>query len=87
MAQRARSGPAGRLAGNAGRALPALRDDRVTLVGQLCTPKDVLARSQPVAALAEGDCLVFPLAGAYAWNISHQNFLMHRAPRMVFLDE
>lgn len=65
---------------------PAIENERVTLVGQLCTPKDVLARAQPVQALAPGDCLLFPLAGAYAWNISHQNFLMHPAPRMVFLE-
>jgi len=65
---------------------PVVQDMRVTLVGQLCTPKDVLARQQPIAALAPGDCLAFSLAGAYAWNISHQNFLMHPPPRMVFLD-
>ncbi|UKE74328.1 type III PLP-dependent enzyme [Xanthomonas graminis] len=65
---------------------PVLRDTRVTLVGQLCTPKDVLARAQPVAALAPGDCLAFPLAGAYAWNISHQQFLMHPPPQMLYVD-
>jgi diaminopimelate decarboxylase len=65
---------------------PVVQDTRVTLVGQLCTPKDVLARQQPIAALAPGDCLAFSLAGAYAWNISHQNFLMHPPPRRVFLD-
>ncbi|ACO77169.1 diaminopimelate decarboxylase [Azotobacter vinelandii CA] len=63
-----------------------LENQPVTLVGQLCTPKDVLARQQPVAALAVGDLLVFPLAGAYAWNISHQHFLMHEPPRMLFLE-
>lgn len=63
-----------------------IEDEKVTLVGQLCTPKDILARAQPVAALAPGDCLVFPLAGAYAWNISHQNFLMHPPPQMLFLE-
>ncbi|KAB7772286.1 type III PLP-dependent enzyme [Xanthomonas maliensis] len=68
-----------------GTQAPVLRDARVTLVGQLCTPKDVLARAQPVAALAPGDCLAFPLAGAYAWNISHQQFLMHPPPQMLFL--
>ncbi|MFC6838671.1 type III PLP-dependent enzyme [Xanthomonas theicola] len=66
---------------------PLLRDARVTLVGQLCTPKDVLARAQPVAALAPGDCLAFPLAGAYAWNISHQRFLMHPPPQMLFVED
>lgn len=60
-------------------------DSPVTLVGQLCTPKDVLARQQPVAELAVGDLLVFPLAGAYAWNISHRDFLMHEPPQMLFL--
>ncbi|WP_115562682.1 type III PLP-dependent enzyme [Xanthomonas arboricola] len=64
---------------------PVISDTPVTLVGQLCTPKDVLARNQPVAALAPGDCLAFPLAGAYAWNISHQQFLMHPPPQKVFL--
>ncbi|MBS7661745.1 type III PLP-dependent enzyme [Pseudomonas lalucatii] len=67
-------------------ARPAeLREQAVTLVGQLCTPKDVLARQQPVAELAVGDLLVFPLAGAYAWNISHRDFLMHEPPQMLFL--
>ncbi|WP_369115669.1 type III PLP-dependent enzyme [Edwardsiella tarda] len=68
------------------RETPAqIRDQRVTLVGQLCTPKDVLARRQPISALAPGDWLVFPLAGAYAWNISHRHFLMHAAPHTVWL--
>jgi diaminopimelate decarboxylase len=67
--------------------LPVVTNDAVTLVGQLCTPKDVLARDQSVATLAVGDWLVFPLAGAYAWNISHQNFLMHAPPAMIFLPE
>jgi len=69
-----------------GNRAPDVTQERVTLVGQLCTPKDVLARAQPVSELAIGDCLVFPLAGAYAWNISHQNFLMHAPPEMVFLE-
>jgi len=67
--------------------LPAqIKAQPVTLVGQLCTPKDVLARQQPVAELAIGDLLVFTHAGAYGWNISHQHFLMHEPPRMVFLE-
>ncbi|PPU66972.1 type III PLP-dependent enzyme [Xanthomonas pisi] len=68
-----------------GTRAPVISDTSVTLVGQLCTPKDVLARNQPVAALAVGDYLAFPLAGAYAWNISHQQFLMHPPPQKVFL--
>lgn len=68
-----------------GDTTPDITEATVTLVGQLCTPKDVLARQQPVQALAVGDCLAFPLAGAYAWNISHQNFLMHQPPTMLYL--
>lgn len=69
-----------------GSAAATIEDQSVTLVGQLCTPKDVLARARPVAALAAGDCLVFSLAGAYAWTISHQQFLMHPPPEMIFLE-
>jgi diaminopimelate decarboxylase len=40
---------------------------------------------QPAAGGRVGDLLVFPLAGAYAWNISHRHFLMHEPPQMLFL--
>ncbi|GAA0377527.1 type III PLP-dependent enzyme [Microbispora corallina] len=50
-----------------------------TLVGRLCTPKDVFARKVP-ASLGVGDVVAFAMAGAYAWNISHHDFLMHPKP-------
>lgn len=58
----------------------------ITLAGQLCTPKDVLARRVPAPGLRAGDRVVFSLAGAYAWNISHHDFLMHPRPGFHFLD-
>ncbi|MEV8317814.1 type III PLP-dependent enzyme [Streptomyces sp. NPDC059900] len=61
------------------------RQDRVTFAGQLCTPKDVLSRRVPVAGLRAGDRVVFAMAGAYAWNISHHDFLMHPRPGFHFL--
>ncbi|MFT5559665.1 MAG: diaminopimelate decarboxylase [Psychromonas sp.] len=64
---------------------PTITQQAVTLVGQLCTPKDVLASQQYVESLAIGDYLVFSQAGAYAWNISHQNFLMHAPPVIHFI--
>lgn len=64
---------------------PAALDEPVTLVGQLCTPKDTLARRVPVAELRVGDRVAFSMAGAYAWNISHHDFLMHPAPTFHFL--
>jgi diaminopimelate decarboxylase len=60
---------------------------QATLAGQLCTPKDVLARRVPAPGLRAGDRVVFSLAGAYAWNISHHDFLMHPGPGFHFLDD
>ncbi|MFE9441883.1 type III PLP-dependent enzyme [Streptomyces sp. NPDC006602] len=65
---------------------PAAEGDRITVAGQLCTPKDVLARHVPSPGLRAGDRVAFSLAGAYAWNISHHDFLMHPAPGFHFLD-
>ncbi|MER7501860.1 type III PLP-dependent enzyme [Nonomuraea pusilla] len=63
---------------------PGLGGEPVTLVGQLCTPKDVLARDVVTSARA-GDTVVFAMAGAYAWNISHHDFLMHPKPAFHYL--
>ncbi|OEJ37604.1 diaminopimelate decarboxylase [Streptomyces agglomeratus] len=65
---------------------PAARQGLITLTGQLCTPKDVLARRVPAAGLRGGDRVAFSLAGAYAWNISHHDFLMHPRPGFHYLD-
>jgi diaminopimelate decarboxylase len=64
---------------------PEARDEPVTLVGQLCTPKDVLARRAMVKRLCVGDRVAFAMAGAYAWNISHHAFLMHPHPTFHLL--
>ena len=53
--------------------------------GQLCTPKDVLARRVTVKRLRAGDVVAFGMAGAYAWNISHHDFLMHPPPAFHYL--
>lgn len=65
--------------------VPTLTQSAVTVVGQLCTPKDVMARGVPMDELRVGDWIVFSHAGAYAWHISHQNFLRHPHPRQIFL--
>ena len=64
---------------------PEVRDGRVTVVGELCTPKDVLARDVEVGRLRAGDVLVFEQAGAYGWDISHHDFLSHPHPEQVYL--
>ena len=38
-----------------------------------------------VTSLRAGDRVVFGLAGAYAWNISHQDFLMHPRPTFHYV--
>ncbi|HEX4704010.1 MAG TPA: type III PLP-dependent enzyme [Pseudonocardiaceae bacterium] len=64
---------------------PEVHGEPVTVAGQLCTPKDVLARHITVDRLRAGDRLVFGLAGAYAWHISHHDFLMHPKPTFHYL--
>jgi diaminopimelate decarboxylase len=64
---------------------PELTNGHVTLAGQLCTPKDILAANVPVRRISAGDLVVFIMAGAYGWNISHQEFLMHRKPSFHYL--
>ncbi|MFE5033851.1 type III PLP-dependent enzyme [Streptomyces sp. NPDC056683] len=66
---------------------PEVQDEPVTLVGQLCTPKDVLASRVMTERLRVGDRVAFAMAGAYAWNISHHAFLMHPHPAFHHLDD
>ncbi|WP_214110555.1 type III PLP-dependent enzyme [Acrocarpospora catenulata] len=61
-----------------------LPEETVTLVGQLCTPKDVFARNIRTS-LRVGDVVAFAMAGAYAWNISHHDFLMHPKPEFHYI--
>jgi diaminopimelate decarboxylase len=65
---------------------PEVSGEPVTIAGQLCTPKDVLARDVPAGRLRVGDVVAFGLAGAYAWNISHHEFLMHPPPAIRYLN-
>jgi diaminopimelate decarboxylase len=58
----------------------------ITIVGQLCTPKDTLARKVPIS-LKPGDVVEFTMAGAYAWNISHHDFLMHPKPSFHYVND
>jgi len=64
---------------------PEIRDSEITVVGELCTTSDVLARVTPVKRVRAGDVLVFPLAGAYGWEISHRDFLSHPYPDTILL--
>jgi len=59
---------------------PQVENVAVDAVGELCTPRDVLARDRQVRRLRIGDVLVFGRAGAYGWDISHHDFLRHPPP-------
>jgi diaminopimelate decarboxylase len=62
---------------------PEVHDLPVDVVGELCTPRDVLCRGQHVARLRVGDVLVFGRTGAYGWDISHHDFLRHDPPAFL----
>jgi diaminopimelate decarboxylase len=64
---------------------PGVTDTPVDAVGELCTPRDVLTRGQHVRRLRVGDILVFARTGAYAWDISHHDFLRHPPPDFVIV--
>ena len=53
------------------------------LVGPLCTPIDRMATNVELPQVDEGDLLVFPRAGAYAYTASPLQFLGHPAPAEV----
>ncbi|MEV6522043.1 alanine racemase [Longispora sp. NPDC051575] len=62
---------------------PEVRGVPVTAAGELCTPRDILCREQPVDVLRVGDVLVFDLAGAYGYEVSHHDFLSHPVPQVL----
>ena len=63
---------------------PEVRNAPVTVVGELCTPADVLARDVAVDRIRPGDVAVFPRVGSYGWELALQEFLGHpRADRMT----
>ncbi len=66
-----------------GLARPEVRDDCVTIVGELCTPEDTLAHDVAVDRLRAGDVVVFPDAGSYGWEFALQQFLGHPPARRV----
>lgn len=66
---------------------PEVCRNDMTIAGELCSPKDLLARDVPVERVRAGDILLFPYAGAYGWHISHHDFLSHPHPQMHYLSQ
>ncbi|WP_239673149.1 type III PLP-dependent enzyme [Mangrovibacillus cuniculi] len=65
---------------------PGVQGRKVNIVGELCTPNDVLVRQESVEEVRAGDLIVFTHAGAYAWTISHHDFLSHPYPEVFYLE-
>ncbi|WP_347861905.1 type III PLP-dependent enzyme [Salimicrobium sp. PL1-032A] len=64
---------------------PEVKETEVVIAGELCTPNDLLVRGEYVERLRAGDVVVFTHAGAYAWTISHHEFLSHPHPEHVYI--
>ncbi|GGH69765.1 diaminopimelate decarboxylase [Paenibacillus silvae] len=66
---------------------PEVKEERVHIAGELCTPKDRLHSDAEVHRLRVGDIVVFVKSGAYSWTISHHDFLGHPHPLFYYLTE
>jgi 2-[(L-alanin-3-ylcarbamoyl)methyl]-2-hydroxybutanedioate decarboxylase len=64
---------------------PAVHNARIDVAGELCNPRDVLSRDEPVERVRAGDVLVFANTGAYGWEVAHRDFLAHPYPERVIL--
>ncbi len=66
---------------------PEINNSNVTIVGELCTPKDRLYEDADVERMRVGDAIVFEKSGAYCWTISHHDFLGHPHPDFYYITE
>ena len=63
-----------------GNRVRAEREERVNVVGPLCTPLDLLADNMSMSEAQIGDLIVVFQSGAYGYTASPRDFLSHRAP-------
>ncbi|MBW8875608.1 MAG: pyridoxal-dependent decarboxylase, exosortase A system-associated [Acidobacteria bacterium] len=66
---------------------PGLPLEPTDVLGCLCLSEDVLAEASPLPALARGDVLAFPNAGAYGLSASPFLFLGHPSPAEVAFED
>lgn len=60
--------------------LSSEQQERVTIVGPLCTPLDLLAANMPLPEAEIGDLVGIYMSGAYGFTASPQGFLSHPPP-------
>lgn len=59
--------------------------EKVTVVGPLCTPLDILADSVQLPELHTGDLIAVLQSGAYGYSASPLGFLSHPSPREILI--
>ena len=68
-----------------GNRVSAAELERVTIVGPLCTPLDILADKMALTPADVGDLVVVFQSGAYGYSASPRDFLGHPNPVEIFL--
>jgi diaminopimelate decarboxylase len=61
-------------------------DEKVDLVGPLCTSIDRLARGRVMPRIEEGDLIAVHNSGSYGLTASPVHFISHGLPREIFVD-
>lgn len=64
----------------------ALSNSKVTLVGKMNNPRDILIRDAAISQLRIGDIVLFSYAGAYGWSISANDYSDLEHPEFMFID-
>lgn len=59
--------------------------EKVTIVGPLCTPTDILAQDIILPKCKQNEYLLFPFAGAYGYSASPLKFLSHEPPNEIIV--
>ena len=59
--------------------------ERMSIVGPLCTPLDLIADNYPLPAAAIGDLVVVLQSGAYGYSASPHRFLSHPEPVEILI--
>lgn len=61
-------------------------EEKVTIVGNLCTPSDVIGQNVTIKKAVVGDLIVVEKSGAYGLSFSPSGFLRHRLPVEIMYD-
>lgn len=63
-----------------------IEEEKVTIVGNLCTPTDVIGQDVTMKKAEVGDLIVVEKSGAYGLTFSPLRFLNHRLPAEIMYD-